>query len=107
MEYVLFKENLGERLSMDETALSQGELYTIVTNKAGHGGKGTLVAMIQGTKSEDIIYYLSKLTRHKRMRVKEITIDLSSSMRLVAKRVFPNATSLGPLSRAETDERRP
>jgi len=24
MEYVLFKENLGERLSMDETALSQG-----------------------------------------------------------------------------------
>ncbi len=40
MEYVLFKENPGERLSMDETALSQGELYTIVTNKAGHGGKG-------------------------------------------------------------------
>ncbi len=56
MEYVLFKENPGERLSMDETALSQGELYTIVTNKAGHGGKGSLVAMIQGTKSEDIIY---------------------------------------------------
>jgi len=24
MEYVLFKENLGERLSMDETTLSQG-----------------------------------------------------------------------------------
>ena len=30
-EYVLFKENIGERLSMDETNLSQGELYTIVT----------------------------------------------------------------------------
>ena len=56
MEYVLFKENLGERLSMDETALSQGELYTIVSNKSTHGGKGSLVAMMQGTKSEDIIY---------------------------------------------------
>ena len=92
MEYVLFKENLGERLSMDETALSQGEIYTIVTNKDGHGAKGSLVAMIQGTKSEDIIYYLSKLPRHKRLKVKEITIDLSPSMRLIAKRAFPNAT---------------
>ena len=92
MEYVLFKENLGEYLSMDETALSQGELYTIVTNKSAHGGKGSLVAMMHGTKSEDIIYYLSKLPRHKRLKVKEITIDLSPSMRLIAKRAFPNAT---------------
>ena len=91
-EYVLFKENIGEYLSMDETALSQGELYTIVTNKSAHGGKGTLVAMMHGTKSEDIIYYLSKLPRHKRLKVKEITIDLSPSMRLIAKRAFPNAT---------------
>ena len=92
MEYVIFKENLGEYLSMDETALSQGELYTIVTNKSAHGGKGSLVAMMHGTKSEDIIYYLSKLPRHKRLKVKEITIDLSPSMRLIAKRAFPNAT---------------
>ena len=92
MQYVIFKENLGERLSMDETALSQGELYTIVTNKSAHGGKGTLVAMMHGTKSEDIIYYLSKLPRHKRLKVKEITIDLSPSMKLIAKRAFPNAT---------------
>jgi hypothetical protein len=27
-------ENLGKRLSIDETALSNGELYTILTNKA-------------------------------------------------------------------------
>lgn len=92
MEYVIFKENLGERLSMDETALSQGELYTIVTNKSANGGKGSLVAMMHGTKSEDIIYYLSKLPRHKRLKVKEITIDLSPSMKLIAKRAFPNAT---------------
>ena len=91
-QYVLFKQNLGEKLSMDETTLSQGELYTIVTNKSAHGGKGALVAMMHGTKSEDIIYYLSKLPRHKRLKVKEITIDLSPTMKLIAKRAFPNAT---------------
>ena len=91
-EYVLFKENLGERLSMDETCLSQGELYTIITNKSAHGGRGSLVAMIKGTKSEDVIYYLNHLPRTKRLKVKEITIDLSPSMRLIAKRAFPNAT---------------
>ena len=91
-EYVLFKENLGERLSMDETSLSQGELYTIITNKSAHGGKGSLVGMIKGTKSEDVIYYLNHLPRTKRLKVKEITIDLSPSMRLIAKQAFPNAT---------------
>ena len=91
-EYVLFKENLGERLSMDETSLSQGELYTIITNKSAHGGKGSLVAMIKGTKSEDVIYYLNHLPRTKRLKVKEITIDLSPSMRLIAKQAFHNAT---------------
>ena len=83
-EYVLFKENIGERLSMDETCLSQGELYTILTNKSAHGGRGSLVAMIQGTKSDDVVHYLSKLPRTKRLKVKEITIDLSPSMRLIA-----------------------
>jgi hypothetical protein len=29
--YVLYKSNLGPCLSIDETCLSQGELYTIVT----------------------------------------------------------------------------
>ena len=91
-DYVLFKENIGERLSMDETCLSQGELYTIITNKSAHGGKGSLVVMIKGTRSEDIIYYLNHLPRTKRLKVKEITIDLSPSMRLIAKRAFPNAT---------------
>jgi hypothetical protein len=32
-------ENLGKRLSIDETALSNGELYTILTNKAAKGRK--------------------------------------------------------------------
>ena len=76
---------------MDETCLSQGELYTIVTNKAACGGKGSLVAMIKGTKSENVIHYLSKIPRSKRKKVKEITVDLSPSMMLIAKRAFPSA----------------
>jgi hypothetical protein len=32
-----FPENIGKRLSIDETSLSNGELYTILTNKAAKG----------------------------------------------------------------------
>lgn len=90
--YVLYKNNLGSNLSIDETCLSQGELYTIVTNKDGHGRQGSLVAMIRGTKSADVIDALDKLPRSLRLKVKEITLDLSPTMRLIAKKVFPRAT---------------
>lgn len=86
------KNNLGANLSIDETSLSQGELYTIVTNKSAKGKKGTLVAMIKGTKSEDVIACLQKLPRSKRLKVKEITLDLSPTMMLIAKRCFPKST---------------
>lgn len=89
--YITHKENIGTHISMDETSLSQGELYTIVTNKSAKGGKGSLIAMIKGTKSEDVIYYLNKIPRSLRLKVKEITIDLSPTMKLIAKRAFPNA----------------
>lgn len=76
---------------MDETCLSQGELYTLVTNKSGKGRKGSLVAMIKETKSKTVIEQLSKLPRYMRLKVREITIDLSPSMLLIAKKSFPNA----------------
>ncbi len=88
----MYKENIGAYLSIDETCLSQGELYTIVTNKDGHGKKGTLVAMVHGTKSEEVIWALLKLPRSLRMKVKEITLDLSPTMRIIAKKAFPKAT---------------
>ena len=40
--YVLFEKNLGPRLSIDETCLSQDEVYTVVTNKDAHGRKGSM-----------------------------------------------------------------
>ena len=53
-DWVLFPENLGPSLSLDETSLSQGELYTVITNKAAKGRKGALVAMIKGTQAEKV-----------------------------------------------------
>ena len=46
-EYILFPENIGADLSLDETCLNNGEVYTLLTNKASHGRKGTPVAMIR------------------------------------------------------------
>ena len=90
-QYLLFPENLGEHLSIDETSLSNGELYTFLTNKEGHGGPGTLVAVVRGTKAEDVIRVLELLDRTRRRQVKEVTLDLSSSMMLIVRTVFPKA----------------
>ena len=54
-DWLLFDKNLGESLSINETCLSSGEVYTFLTNKAGKGGRGTLVAVVRGTKAGDVI----------------------------------------------------
>ena len=90
-DWLLFDENIGESLSIDETCLSSGEVYTFLTNKAGKGGRGTLVAVVRGTKAEDVIRVLEKIDLSKRKTVKEITLDLSSSMMIIARTVFPKA----------------
>ena len=90
-EYVLFPNNIGSHLSIDETCLSHDELYTIVTNKAFKGKKGSLVAMIKGTKADVVIDVLKKISIGKRSLVKEVTLDLSPSMQLIVKRSFPCA----------------
>jgi len=41
---LLFPENIGELLSLDETEMSNGELYTILTNKSAKGKQGSIVA---------------------------------------------------------------
>ena len=91
---MLFPENIGPYLSMDETSLSRGELYTIVTNKSAKGKKGALVAMIKGTVSKAVIDVLHRLPKDLRNQVKEITIDLAPTMELIAKRSFPKAILL-------------
>jgi transposase len=90
-DYLLFSHNIGAHLSIDEVSLSQGELYTFVTNKAGKGKQGILVASIKGTLSKDIIATLMKLSADKRLQVKEVTLDMAKNMEAAVKTVFTNA----------------
>ena len=59
---MIFEKNMGERLSIDETALSNDELYTIITNKDAKGRKGAIVAMIIGTLSDRVIDVLLQIS---------------------------------------------
>lgn len=90
-QWMLFAKNVSPYLSIDETALSNGELYTIVTNKGAKGRKGAIVAMIKGTVAEDIITVLKKIPERLRKRVREVTMDMAANMQLAIKRCFTNA----------------
>ena len=90
-EWLVFKRNIGTHLSLDETSISNGELYSILTNKAGKGKKGALVAIVEGTKTGDISNVFNKIPLSARLNVKEVTIDFSSSMEGAAMISFPNA----------------
>ena len=79
-------------MSIDETSLSNGVLYTIVTNKSGKGKKGTIVAMVAGTKADKLISVLEKIPLKERNQVKEITLDMAGNMGLIARKCFSNAT---------------
>lgn len=84
--------NIGPYMSLDETCLSNGDVWTFLTNKDGHGGRGTLAAAIPGTKSDEIISILvGAMGKSLRRKVKEVTCDLSPSMMLIAAEVFYNA----------------
>jgi transposase len=90
-EYLIFPENIGPHLSIDELSLSKGELYTFVTNKDGKGKMGTLVAVIMGTKADDIKVVLQKISIEKRNLVTEVTLDMAKNMEAGVKSAFPDA----------------
>lgn len=52
------------------------------------------MAIMEGTKSENIIPLLQKISLRKRTNVQEITLDLAGNMSLIAKRCFPNASQV-------------
>jgi transposase len=88
---MLFSENIGEYLSIDELSLTQGELYTFVTNKDGKGKQGSLVASIKGTLTKDIVAVLEKIPLELRNTVKEVTLDMANNMESAARQSFPQA----------------
>ena len=93
-EWMLFSKNLGSYLSLDETAFSNGDLYTILTNKKAKGKKGAIIAMVKGTKADAVIQILHKIPLQQRKKVKEVTLDMAGNMGLIVKKSFPNATQV-------------
>ena len=90
-KWLLFPENVGPNLSIDEVSMSNGELYTLLTNKSGKGRKGSLVASIQGTRTRDLVWVLLKLPARLRATILEISMDMAKNIESAVREVFFNA----------------
>jgi transposase len=91
-EGLILPENIGKRLSLDETSLSNSKFYTILTNKAAKRRKGTIIAIVAGIKAETVITIIEKISLKQRNLVTEITLNMVVNMGLIAKKCFPYAT---------------
>jgi transposase len=90
-EYLIYPENITDKLSIDEVSLSKGELYTFVTNKnMGLKNKKSIVAIINGTETKLIQKALDKIPLEKRKHVNEATMDMARNMALAIHNCFPN-----------------
>ena len=65
------------------------DLYTIFTNKDGHGKKGSIIAILKDTITIDVIPILHQIPLEKQNLVDEVTADMAGSMNLIAKKCFP------------------
>ena len=90
-EWLVFPENIGPHIAIDETSLSNGELYTVVTNRERHGRERCLVAIVAGTKAEDVIKALERIPQEFLDKVEEVTLDLADSMRKIVRSCFSKA----------------
>lgn len=89
-DWMLLPENTGDHLSIDES-LHCKDLFTFLSDKDGHGRRGTLIAAVRGTKAEDVSEQLRRIPQEKREAVKEVTMDFSDSMQSIVEKCFPNA----------------
>lgn len=90
-EWMLIAKNLGRNCSIDETKIGD-EVYTIFSNKDGHGRRGTIIAVVRGTKASVVANVLKMIPLCEREKVKEVTMDFSDSMSAIVRDCFPNAT---------------
>ena len=90
MDY-LSREHRGEHLHRRDSSEQRGILYTILTNRSCRGGKGTLIAIVKGVSADKVTEVIMRIDEQRRSVVREITMDMSNSMHLIAKRSFPNA----------------
>jgi hypothetical protein len=59
-EWILTAKNMGRHLSIDESMYC-GRLYTFVSNKDAHGGRGTVIAIIAGVKAATVLRWLLEI----------------------------------------------
>jgi transposase len=90
-QWILFPDNVGPHLCLDEVALTDGELYTVLTNAKSKCQKGSLIAMVKGVRSDDVNKILVRIPEQQRKEVKEISVDMANSMEKIARDSFPNA----------------
>lgn len=91
-DYLIYPDNITDRLSIDEVSLSKGELYTFVTNKNTNvKNKQSLVAVVNGTDAKIIQEVLEKIPLEKRNQVKEVSMDMARNMSFAARNSFLNS----------------
>jgi transposase len=91
-DYLIYPENITDKLSIDEVSLSKGELYTFVTNKNTKvKNKKSVVAVINGTEAKVIQEVLEKIPLEKRHKVTEVTMDMARNMGLAVEKSFPKS----------------
>jgi transposase len=90
-EYLIYPKNITKYLSIDETAFTNGDLYTIVTSKKAKGKKGSIVAIIKGVKVDQVTQCLKLISKKLRNTVEEITLEMAYTMVNICSNVFPNA----------------
>jgi transposase len=92
-DYLIYPENITDKLSIDEVSLSKGELYTFVTNKnTGIKNRRSIVAVINGTEAKVIQEVLEKISLEKRNQVKEVSMDMARNMGLAVQNSFQQST---------------
>ena len=91
-KWILYEKDIGKNLSIDEVALTNGELYTIVTNKAAKGGRGAVVSIVEGTQTHDVSSVLGRIPIQARCTVEEVTLDMSNAMDAIIRTSFPRAS---------------
>jgi transposase len=94
-DYLIYPENITDKLSIDEVSLSKGELYTFVTNKnVKVKNKKSVVAVINGTEAKTIQEVLEKIPLEKRKQVTEVSMDMARNMGLAVENSFPNSSKV-------------
>ena len=92
-EWVLKSENMSAHLGIDETSIGN-DVYTILHNKNAHGRKGAIIAIARGVSPEEVLKTLLLIPEEDRLNVKDVTMDLSESMRSIVRSAFPNAIAI-------------